>query len=78
MAAVRRRVTQAIGDRQNVHGVGIARLRHDPDASVLGDGTRRPASAAVLIEPPQGGRMQRMVRVEERNEDVHVQQHTHQ
>src|SRR2546430_15477711 len=36
--------------------------------SVLGDGTGRPASAAVLIVPSQGGRVQRMIRVEERNE----------
>jgi hypothetical protein len=32
----------------------------------------------VLIEPSQGGRVQRMIGVEEPNEDVHVQERTHQ
>src|SRR3954466_6836394 len=78
VAPVRRRLTQAICDRHNGRGVGIPGLRHDPDASVLGDRTGRPSSAAVVVEPPQGGRMQRMVRIEEGNEDVHVQERAHQ
>src|SRR5262249_26050700 len=65
-------------DRAHLQRVRVVGMRHDPHASVLRDRTGCPAGAGSGSEPAEGLHVHRMILVEERDEDVHVEQRAHQ
>ena len=75
---VRCRLAQALGDHIHRKGIGITGLRYHANEAVLCEGTARPAIARIRLEPASGRFMERVVRIEQRDEDVHVQQRAHQ
>ncbi len=53
---------------------GIGGIREYPHRAVLGEGTRCPPAFAVLAEPLVGSLMVGVNGIEERHQDVHVQE----
>ena len=52
----------------------ICGILQDANYAVLGERTRRPAGGAMFREPLVGGVVMDVVRIEERDDDVHVEQ----
>lgn len=56
----------------------VCGLRHDADAPVLRDGARRPAMFDIGLQPSKSKIMVRVGLVEERDQDVYIEQPAHQ
>jgi hypothetical protein len=76
--AARGTLRKAFDHGPHRQGVRVAGVRHDPDATVLRDRTRRPPRTSLMGEPRDRGFVEGIIRVEERDEDVDVQQCAHQ
>lgn len=59
-------------------GIGIARMRNDPDATILRDRARSPAAPGVGSKPLRCAHMQGMILIQQRNQYVYVEQRPHQ
>ena len=68
------RLTQPLGNKRGRDVVWVARLRHDPQTAVLRDWTRRPSVPNVLPHPVPGGVMVNVFGIQQRTQDIHVQQ----
>jgi hypothetical protein len=78
MQRVFARFAKPFSHRHYGKGIRVTRMRHDSYASVLGDWTRRPTVSSVVGKPIAGTPVQRVIGVEQRNQDVDVEQRSHQ
>ena len=71
------RAGEAIDRRGDRHGARIARLAHDAHETVLGDRAGSPARGDLLFQPGPGAAVVGVVGVEQRDEDVDVEERPH-
>ncbi len=57
--------------------VRVPRIAHDPQHTILSDRAGRPVHAALLGEPPMHLGMADMGRIDQCDQDIHVQQKSH-
>jgi hypothetical protein len=73
MVLAPRRLAQALDESAYGQRVRVRRVRHDPNAAVLGQRARRPAARGIATEPLARTPVQRVVRIEQGDQDVDVE-----
>ena len=67
-------LAQSSGDAARWHRIRVGWLRHDADDAVLRERARGPTLADIRAQPTGGQRMVNMLRVEQRDQDIDIQQ----
>lgn len=77
MGAVATSFRQPDGNLLRRRSIGVTRLRKNPHAAVLGDGTGGPPPIEMLLQPVRCRAMMNMMCIEQRNQHIDVEQRPH-